>query len=47
MTACSAFDRKFVGSSPSSALLISEVNVVDIQLRALLSLCTQSTQPSA
>ena len=25
MTACSAFDRKVVGSSPGSALLIAEV----------------------
>ena len=37
---CSAYNRKVVGSIPGSALLIPEVNVVDIQLRALLGLCS-------
>ena len=42
MAACSAYDRKVVGSQPGSALLIPEANVVDIQLiiRALLGLCS-------
>ena len=40
VAACSAYNRKIVGSSPGSALLIPEVNVVDIQLRALLGLCS-------
>ena len=40
VAACSAYNRKVVGSNPSSALLIPEVNVVDIQLRALLGLCS-------
>ena len=40
MAACSAYNRKVVGSNPGSALLIPEVNVVDIQLRALLGLCS-------
>ena len=40
MVACSAYNRKIVGSNPGSALLIPEVNVVDIQLRALLGLCS-------
>ena len=40
VAACSAYNRKIVGSIPGSALLISEVNVVDIQLRALLGLCS-------
>ena len=37
MAACSAYNQKIVGSNPGNALLIPEVNVVDIQLRALLS----------
>ena len=37
---CSAYDLKVVGSNPGSALLIPEVNVVDIQLRGLLGLCS-------
>jgi len=37
---CSACNRKVVGSNPGSALLIPEVNVVNIQLRALLGLCS-------
>ena len=40
MAACSAYNRKVVGLIPGSALLIPEVNVVDIQLRALLGLCS-------
>ena len=40
MAACSACNRKVVGSKPGSALLITEVNVVEIQLRALLGLCS-------
>ena len=40
VTACSACNRKDVGSNPCCALLIPEVNVVDIQLRALLGLCS-------
>ena len=40
VAACSAYIRKVVGSNPGSALLIPEVNVVDIQLRALLGLCS-------
>ena len=32
MAACSASNRKVVGSDPGSALLIPEVNVDDIQL---------------
>ena len=40
MAACSAYNRKVVGSYPGSALLIPEVNVVDIQLRALLGRCS-------
>ena len=38
--AYSACNRKVVGSNPGSALLILEVNVVNIQLRALLGLCS-------
>ena len=38
--ACSACNQMVVGSNPGSALLITEVNVVDIQLRALLGLCS-------
>ena len=38
MTACSAFDQKFVDLSPGSALLIPEVNAIDILLRALLKI---------
>ena len=40
VAACSAYNRKVVASNPGSALLIPEVNVVDIQLRALLGLCS-------
>ena len=40
VAACTACHRKVVGSNPGSALLIPEVNVVDIQLRALLGLCS-------
>ena len=40
MAACSAYNRKVVGSNPGCALLIPEANVVDIQLRALLGLCS-------
>ena len=40
VAACSAYNQKIVGSNPGSALLIPEVNVVDIQLRALLGLCS-------
>ena len=40
VAACSAYILKIVGSNPGSALLIPEVNVVDIQLRALLGLCS-------
>ena len=40
VAACSAYNRKIEGSSPGSALPIPEVNVVDIQLRALLGLCS-------
>ena len=40
MAACSAYNRKVVGLNPGSALLIPEVDVVDIQLRALLGLCS-------
>ena len=40
MAACSACNRKVVGSNPDGALLIPEVNVVDIQLRALFGLCS-------
>ena len=43
MEACSSYNRKVVGSNPGSALLIPEVNIVDIQLKALLGLC--SMQP--
>ena len=35
VAACSACNRKVVGLNPGSALPIPEVNVVDIQLRAL------------
>ena len=38
--ACSAYNRKILGSIPSSALLMPEVNVVDIQLRSSLGLCS-------
>ena len=38
VAACSAYNQKVVGSNPGSALLIPEVNAVDIQLRALLGL---------
>ena len=40
VAACSAYNRKIEGSNPGGALLIPEVNVVDIQLRALLGLCS-------
>ena len=40
MAACLAYNQKVVGSITGSALLIPEVNVVDIQLRALLGLCS-------
>ena len=40
VAACSPYNRKIVGSNPGSALLIPEVNVVDIRLRALLGLCS-------
>ena len=35
VAACSACNRKVVDSNPGNVLLIPEVNVVDIQLRAL------------
>ena len=38
MAVCSAYNLKIVGSNPGSALLIPEVNVVDILLRALFGL---------
>ena len=40
MAACSAYNQKIVGSNPDSTLLIPEVNVVDIQLRALSGICS-------
>ena len=40
VASCSACNRKVVGSNPGSALLIPEVNVFDIHLRALLGLCS-------
>ena len=40
VAACPACNRKVVGSNLGSALLIPELNVVDIQLRALLGLCS-------
>ena len=40
VAACSACNRKVLGSNPGSALLIPEVKIVDIRLRALLGLCS-------
>ena len=40
VAACSAYNRKVVGSNPGSVLLIPKVNGADIQLRALLGLCS-------
>ena len=39
-----AYNQKIVGSNPGGALLIPEVNVVDIQLKALLGLCSLLVQ---
>ena len=47
VAACSAYDLKVVGSNPGSALLIPEVNVVDIQLWGLLAYAASwFTQPN-
>ena len=47
MAGCSSYNRKVAGSNPGSALLIPEVNVVDIQLSALLGhAASWFTQPN-